>query len=57
MLAAVPPERAAGFEAEAARAGVPVAAVGVAEAGAAPPRFLDAAGRERVFARASFSHF
>src|SRR5277367_1855339 len=57
ILAAVPPEDAAAFEAAAATAGVRVAFVGVAVEGPAPPRWVGRDGREASFARGAFSHF
>jgi thiamine-monophosphate kinase len=57
LLAAVAPERSAAFEAAAAAAGVAVALVGEALAGAGPPRFIRTDGREAAFARGAFSHF
>jgi thiamine-monophosphate kinase len=57
LIVAAPPACCAMFEAAAAEAGVAATRVGEALAGAAPPRFLDRDGRERAFARRSFSHF
>lgn len=57
ILASVAPPNAAGFEAEAAKAGVMVTRVGQALAGAAPPRFLSGDGAEIAFKRGAFSHF
>jgi thiamine-monophosphate kinase len=57
LLAAVAPGKRAAFEAAAAAAGVAVALVGEAFAGAAPPRFMRTDGREAAFPRGSFSHF
>jgi thiamine-monophosphate kinase len=57
ILASVAPQNAAVFEAEAARAGVAVARVGQALAGAAPPRFTGLDGAETAFERGAFSHF
>lgn len=57
ILAAVPADRAAEFEAEAAAAAVSVTCIGETRAGAEPPIFEDASGQARVFERPSFSHF
>ena len=57
ILASVAPADASAFEAEAATAGVPVACVGQAVAGADPPRFVAADGGALTFARGSYSHF
>jgi len=57
IVCAVPPERAASFEAAARGAGVAVTAIGDIVAGEGPPAFLDAAGHPLRFARLSFSHF
>jgi thiamine-monophosphate kinase len=57
ILASVAPSDAAGFEAEAARAGVMVTRVGQAIPGAAPPRFFVGDGAEIAFERGAFSHF
>ncbi|MFZ1962787.1 MAG: thiamine-phosphate kinase [Roseiarcus sp.] len=57
LLAAIAPENGAAFEAAAATAGVAVALVGEAFAGARAPRFMTAEGREAAFARGAFSHF
>ena len=57
LLAAVPPDSAAAFEAAARAAGVAVACVGEALQGAAPPRFIGRDGEDVTFARGSFSHF
>ncbi len=56
LIAAVPPDNAAAFEAAAAAAGVAVARVGEVIAGSAPPRFFRD-GRAVEFRRGSFSHF
>lgn len=56
ILATVPPDRAAAFEAAAARVGVPVTAVGVVEVGTTPPLFADDAGTALSFQRGSYSH-
>ena len=57
ILCAVAPGAIAAFRAAAAQAGVPVADIGQVGAGAAPPRFLDRAGRQLSFARPGYSHF
>jgi thiamine-monophosphate kinase len=57
LLAAIAPENGSAFEAAAATAGVAVALVGEAFAGARAPRFITAEGREAAFARGAFSHF
>lgn len=57
ILCAVPPETLPAFLADSARAGVPVAEIGIVEKGEAPPLVVDAAGRTMGFAAGSFSHF
>jgi thiamine-monophosphate kinase len=57
ILCAIPENRWDSFAAAAHRAGVPVAAIGRVEAGAAPPRFLDSSGRPVKLERLSYSHF
>ena len=57
LLAAVAPEQASAFEAEAAAAGVPVAFVGEAAEGGAPPCFIGPDGARVTFPRGSYSHF
>lgn len=57
LLAAVAPDEAPAFEAEAAAAGVPVALVGEAAEGAAPPCFIGPDGGSVTFPRGSYSHF
>ena len=57
ILASVAPEAAAAFEAEAAAAAVPLACVGEALAGFAPPRFIGPDGGAVTFAAGSYSHF
>jgi thiamine-monophosphate kinase len=57
ILASVPAPDAGRFIEDAARAGVAVTRIGEAAAGAAPPRFIDAAGRPLAFGSGSFSHF
>ncbi len=56
ILATVPPTKAAAFEAEAARAGVPVTRIGEVRAGNATLSVLDASGLPRVFPRGSYAH-
>ncbi|HWG06505.1 MAG TPA: hypothetical protein VG271_15950 [Beijerinckiaceae bacterium] len=55
ILCSVPAARAAAFEAGAAAAGVTVTRIGVAQGD--QPIFIDADGKERSFARGSYSHF
>lgn len=57
ILASVPPTKVGAFEAEAAAAGVPVACVGEAAEGDAPPRFVGPDGEAIAFAHGSYSHF
>ncbi len=57
ILASVAPQKAAAFEAGAARAGVAVTRIGQALAGAGPPRFFDRDGVAIAFERGAFSHF
>ncbi len=57
ILASIPPERAAAFEAAARAAGVEVSQIGVVVEGSAPPAFRDARGAPMSFRRGSFSHF
>ncbi len=57
VLAAVPADRAAAFEAMAAAAGVRVTLLGEAVAGDSAPSFMGRDGREVHFARGAFSHF
>lgn len=57
VLAAVAPGSAAAFEAEAAAAGVPIACVGEALEGFAPPRFVGSDGGAVTFAVGAYSHF
>ncbi|KQT49254.1 thiamine-monophosphate kinase [Methylobacterium sp. Leaf456] len=57
ILCAVPQAALAAFLAEAERVGVPMAEIGVVEAGEAPPLVVDAAGEAMVFGTGSFSHF
>ena len=57
VLCTVPENRWDSFVAAARKADVPVSAIGRIEAGAAPPRFLDAAGQPIMLKRLSYSHF
>ena len=57
ILCAVPPDAVPDFLAEARAAEVPTAAIGVVEAGEAPPVFVAREGRELRFEAGSFSHF
>jgi thiamine-monophosphate kinase len=57
ILCTVPEARCASFAAEAARAGVTVAEIGVVVAGTTGPRFLDGQGQQVALKRLSFSHF
>jgi thiamine-monophosphate kinase len=57
ILCTVPHNRCAAFAAEARRAGVAVAEIGVVTAAAERPRFLDGRGRAVALGRLSFSHF
>lgn len=57
ILCTVAPERLADFRAEAAAAGIAVAAIGTVTSGDGPPRFKMRDGAERVFAAGAFSHF
>lgn len=57
VLCTVPENRWDSFVAAARKADVPVSAIGRIEAGAAAPRFLDAAGQPIVLKRLSYSHF
>ena len=57
ILCTVAPERLADFRAEAAAAGIAVAAIGTVTSGDGPPRFEMRDGAERVFAAGAFSHF
>jgi len=53
----VPPEALPAFIEEAERVGVPMAEIGVVEAGEAPPLVVDGTGKPIAFAAGSFSHF
>ncbi len=57
LLAAVAPDAAGAFEAEAAAVGVRVACVGEAVEGYGPPRFIGPDGGQLTFPRGSYSHF
>ena len=57
ILAAIAPDSARRFEADAAAAGVPVTFVGEAVEGYEPPRFIGPDGGLVTFARGSYSHF
>ena len=57
LLVAAAPDHAAALQEAARLAGVPLALIGAAVAGAGPPRFTGADGAEIVFAQGSFSHF
>ena len=57
LIASVPPESAAVFEAEAAAAGVPVTFVAEAVAGYKPPHFIGPDGGTVTFPQNSYSHF
>ena len=57
ILAAVPPDRAAAFEAEAAAVGVPVTRIGTILAEPGAPQVVDGEGRVIHLARASHDHF
>lgn len=57
ILCTVAPERLEDLRAEAAAAGIAVAAIGTVTSGDGPPRFEMRDGAERVFAAGAFSHF
>ncbi|MGO8953160.1 MAG: thiamine-phosphate kinase [Rhodomicrobium sp.] len=57
ILAAVPPERAAAFEAASRKAGVPVTRIGTVSAGAGTPKFRTAGGLELELSAKGFEHF
>ncbi len=57
ILAAVPENRRAGFEAAARASGVAVAVIGRLVAGEEPPRLIGAGNREIALKRQSYSHF
>jgi thiamine-monophosphate kinase len=57
ILCTVAPSRAAAFQADSAKASVPVTDIGRIVGGEAGPRFLDAEGAPLTFSRPSYSHF
>lgn len=57
VLCAIPENRWDSFSAAARQADVPLITIGKVTAGAAVPRFLDAAGKPVVLKRLSYSHF
>jgi thiamine-monophosphate kinase len=57
ILCTVPEAKMADLAAEAARAGVPLTAIGSITAGSGAPRFLDAQGNDVPLQRLSYSHF
>ena len=57
ILASVPLDVCAAYEAAAAEAGIAVTAIGRVVAGDASPLFRDRGGQARSFARGSYSHF
>ena len=57
ILCTIPENRWESFAATARQTGVQVSSIGRIEAGAAAPRFLDAAGQPVVLKRLSYSHF
>ncbi|MDR3408335.1 MAG: thiamine-phosphate kinase, partial [Methylovirgula sp.] len=57
ILAAVPPNKAVGFEQAAAAVQIPVRRIGVARPGTNPPIFGDAGGRIIPLKSLSYSHF
>ena len=57
ILAAVPPERASGFEAASRKGGVPVTRIGTVSAGAGAPKFRAAGGLELELCSKGFEHF
>ena len=57
ILASVPERHAAGYEAAAAAAGVPVTAIGRVVEGSGPASFRGADGAPKSFTRGSYSHF
>jgi thiamine-monophosphate kinase len=57
ILAAVPPEKAAGFEQAAAAAQIPVCRIGSARQGTHPPVFYDPQARTIPLKSLSYSHF
>jgi thiamine-monophosphate kinase len=57
IVCTVPPKKLASFRAAVAKAGVPLAEIGVVVKGTAPPCFLDGRGKTMRFKQLSFSHF
>ncbi len=57
ILAALPPQNAAAFEAMAAKANVRVSQIGAVTDGSKPPRFLDADGNALALKASGFEHF
>jgi thiamine-monophosphate kinase len=57
ILCAIPEERFEAFARAAAAAAVAISSIGTVIAGASPPKFLDAQGRDVALSRLSFSHF
>jgi thiamine-monophosphate kinase len=57
ILAALPPQHAAAFEAMAAKAGVRVSRIGTVTEGSEPPRFLGENGNALTLAASGFEHF
>jgi thiamine-monophosphate kinase len=57
ILCTVSPDRAAAFQSEATRAGVPVTEIGRVVEGDAPPRFLNPEGQPLIFLHTAYSHF
>ena len=57
ILCAIPENHFDAFAAAARKAGVAVTSIGTVIAGAAPPKFLDAQGREIPLSHLSYSHF
>jgi thiamine-monophosphate kinase len=57
ILCTVAPDRAAAFQTDSAKTGVPVIEIGRVVAGDAPPRFLNPEGQPLSFIRPGYSHF
>jgi len=57
IVCAIPGKQLVGFRADAAKARLPVAEIGVITKGRNPPRFLDRTGKPMLFKTTSFSHF
>jgi thiamine-monophosphate kinase len=57
ILCTIPEDRVEAFVETAQRAGVPVSSIGMAVAGSAVPKFIDAEGKEIALERLSYSHF